>query len=60
VALATVAWLGYQAVRGLRTGSIRAAGFRFSRSERPGEFWALFGVHVFVILVLLAVIAIAV
>jgi hypothetical protein len=56
-ALGVVAWLGYQVAQGLRTGYIRTAGFRFSRTERPGEFWSILAVHVFVILLLVVVIA---
>ena len=57
VALLAVAWLGFQVMRGLRTGFSHAAGFRFSRAERPKEFWLILAVQILVILVLLAVIA---
>ena len=57
VALGVAVWLGLQVVHGLRTGFFHAASFRFSRAERPREFWLILAVQVLVILVLLAVIA---
>lgn len=57
VALCVVAWLGYQVVQGLRTGQARAAGFRFSRADRPGEFWLILSLQAVVALIVLAVVA---
>lgn len=60
VALAVSAWLAFQFIQGLRTGSARAAGFRFSRDARPSEFWLILAVQLFVILLLLVAAALEV
>ena len=60
VALGVAAWLGYQIIQGLRTGEARAAGFRFSRGDRPGELWLVLAVQAVVLLVLLAAVALEV
>lgn len=57
VALCVVAWFGYRIVQGLRTGQARAASFRFSRADRPGEFWLILALQAVVSLIVLAVVA---